>query len=272
MQTFDASPAWVLGSLWRHRILIWELAKRDVLGRYKGAILGVLWSLFYPVMMITIYTFVFSDVFKLRWAGGGDSRTLFATMVFAGLIVHGLFAECLTQGPTVIVRNPTFVKKIIFPLEILPWVTVLSALFHTVVGAAVLCVFILITQGQLSVQALWLPVVFLPLVLMSVGLSWFLASLGVYLRDVAQITSAFSMVLFFLSPVLYPASALPERLQPLFALNPLTPAIEQVRRILVAGEPLLWSTWLVQLGTGFLVAWLGLLWFQKMREIFADVL
>lgn len=272
MQPFRATPSWVLGSLWKHRILVWELAKRDVIGRYKGAALGILWSLFYPVMMIAIYTFVFSDVFKLRWAGGSDSKTLFATMVFAGLIVHGLFAECLTQGPTVIVRNPTFVKKIIFPLEILPWVTVLAALFHTVVGAIVLCLFILITQGQLSTQAFWLPVLFLPLVLMSVGICWFLASVGVYLRDVAQITSAFSTVLLFLSPVLYPASALPERLQPLFALNPLTPAIEQARRILVLGEPLEWGTWLVQLGAGFLVAWLGLVWFQKMREIFADVL
>lgn len=272
MQAFDASPAWVLGSLWKHRVLVWELAKRDVVSRYKGAALGILWSLFYPVMMITIYTFVFSDVFKLRWAGGGDSKTLFATMVFAGLIVHGLFAECLTQGPAVIVRNPTFVKKIIFPLEILPWVTVLAALFHTAVGAIVLCLFILITQGQLSAQALWLPVLFLPLVLMAIGLCWFLASLGVYLRDVAQITSALSMVLLFLSPVLYPASALPERLQPLFALNPLTPAIEQVRRVLVLGEPMLWNAWLIQLGVGLVIAWLGLLWFQKMREIFADVL
>ena len=272
MQTFSASPAWVLGSLWRHRILILELVKRDVIGRYKGAALGVLWALFYPVMMIAIYTFVFSDVFRLRWAGGPESKTLFATMVFSGLIVHGLFAECLVQGPTVIVRNPTFVKKIIFPLEILPWVTVLSALFHTIVGTIVLCLFILVTQGQVSVQALWLPVLFLPLLLMAVGLCWFLASVGVYLRDVAQITSALSMVLLFMSPVLYPASALPERLRPLFDLNPLTPAIEQTRRILVLGEPLAWSTWLIQLGAGFVVAWLGLLWFQKIREIFADVL
>jgi homopolymeric O-antigen transport system permease protein len=224
------------------------------------------------VMMIAIYTFVFSDVFKLRWAGASDSKTLFATMVFAGLIVHGLFAECLVQGPTVITRNPTFVKKIIFPLEILPWVTVLAALFHTAVGTAVLCAFILVTKGQISPNVLWVPLVFLPLVLMAVGLSWFLASAGVYFRDVAQVTSAVSMVLLFLSPVLYPASALPERLQPLFALNPLTPAIEQVRRVLVLGEPLLWTSWITQLAIGFLVAWLGLSWFQKMREIFSDVL
>lgn len=261
------------GALWRHRELFWRLTVREVAGRYRGSVLGWGWSLLTPLLMLAVYTFVFSTVFKARW---GDLEQLgplgFAINLFAGLIVFNVFAETANQAPTLIAANSNLVTKVIFPLEILPAVTVAAALFHALTSLAVLIVFELLSGAGTPATLLWLPLVWLPLLSGCLALGWLLAALGVFLRDLRQISGVAVNLLMFLSAVFYPLSALPPRWQPLLQLNPLVLAIEQTRRIAVSGEsPSI--TYLVggSLAT-LLAAELALRAFQKARRGFADVL
>ncbi|QKF49952.1 ABC transporter permease [Pseudomonas graminis] len=272
MQTFSPTPKELIASVWRHRALITAMVKREVIGRYKGSMLGMLWSLFNPIVMLAIYTFVFSVVFKARWSVDSTSKTEFALMLFAGLMIFGLFSECLTRAPSLILNNSNYVKKVVFPLEILPWVTLGSALFHFVVSLTVWLVAYMFLFGTPHLTGLYLPVVVLPLMMLSMGLGWFLASLGVFLRDVGQIVGVLTSVLMFMSPIFYPASALPESYRGYLMLNPLTPIIEDVRRVLFMGTPPEVDQLLISYGISIIVFWLGFAWFQKSRKGFADVL
>lgn len=258
-------------SAWQRRELLRDLVWRDVSGRYKGSLIGVLWSLVTPILMLGVYTFVFNVIFKVRW-GGLDSRSAFALNVFVGMIAHGLLAECLNRAPTLIVSNVNFVKKVVFPLEILSWMSLGSATFHATVSLGVLLVFAFFVNGGVSWSFLSVILVLLPIFLWALGVSWFLASLGVFLRDVAQLTGLLSTLLLFLSPVFYPASALPRAYGMLLYLNPLTFVIEQMRRVLIEG---LWPDWaglLGAIGIGWCAAMAGYYWFEKTRKGFADVL
>lgn len=273
MQHFRTSPREMAASLWRNRNLVIALAKREVMGRYRGSVMGVTWSLFNPILMLLVYTFVFSVVFKARWdVGGDDSKATFAIMLFVGMLVHGLFAECLNRAPSLILSNVNFVKKVIFPLEILPWVAMGSALFHAAVSLVVLLLAQLIMTHQLVWTALLFPCVLVPLVFVAMGFAWFLAGLGVYVRDIGQITGMFTTVLLFLSPVFYPISALPERYQTWLHVNPLTFIIEEGRNTLIYGRVPDIEEWGVRLVGGMVIAWCGFVWFQKTRKGFADVL
>lgn len=273
MQQFSTSPKEIAASFWRNRELILALAKRDVVGRYRGSVMGVTWSLFNPILMLLVYTFVFSVVFKARWdIGGDDSKVAFAIMLFVGMLVHGLFAECLNRAPGLILSNVNFVKKVIFPLEILPWVAMGSALFHAAGSLVVLLLAQLIMTHQLMWTVLLFPWVLVPLVFMAMGFAWFLAGLGVYVRDIGQITGMFTTVLLFLSPVFYPINALPERYQKWLHVNPLTFIIEESRNTLIYGKVPDIEEWGVRLVGGMVIAWCGFVWFQKTRKGFADVL
>lgn len=272
MRQFPATPVEMFTSLWRNRELILASAKREIVGRYRGSVLGLLWSFFNPIFMLAVYTFVFSVVFKARWSVGSESKTEFALVLFAGLIVFNLFAECINRAPALILANPNYVKKVVFPLETLTFVSLLSALYHALISLSVWLAAYVILFGVPHASALYLPFVVMPFALFILGLSWILASLGVYLRDVSQFIGVITSVLMFLSPIFYPISALPESYQHLLYLNPLTPVIEMVRDVLYWGKMpdflLLALYWLV---TG-IIAWLGFAWFQKTRKGFADVL
>ncbi len=272
MRDFSVSPREIAASLWRNRGLAVALTKREVVGRYRGSFMGILWSFFNPVFMLAVYTFVFSVVFKARWSGGSESRTEFALVLFAGMIVFGLFSECINRAPGLILANANYVKKVVFPLEILPFVSLGAAAFHLLVSVGVWLLFYLIFFGVPHLTVLLLPIVLLPLVLFTLGLSWMLASLGVYLRDVGQIVGVFTTALLFLSPIFYPMTALPAEYQTLLHLNPLTPVIEQTRQVLVWGKLPDLGFWAVAMIAGVAVAWLGFAWFQKTRKGFADVL
>ena len=259
--------------MWRHRDLIRQLARREVLGRYQGSVLGLAWSFLNPLLMLAVYTFVFSVVFKARWNHAGEeSRADFAIVLFTGMIVYGIFSECVNRAPGLIVTNPSFVKKVVFPLEVLPVVTLGAALFHALIGFVVLAGAILVFRDGVPVTAVALPVVLLPLLAGTLGLSWILASLGVFLRDVSVTVSIFTTVLMFLSPIFYPISALPAAYQGIVAANPIAFVIEQARRVLVWGQWPDWGLLGLQLCMGLLVAWVGFWWFQKTRKGFADVL
>ncbi|PZA09401.1 ABC transporter permease [Rhodopseudomonas palustris] len=252
--------------------LLWELTKRDFVQRYKGSVFGVAWSLFTPLLMLAIYTFVFSVAFKARWGTADDGKIGFAIVLFSGLIVHGLFAECLTRAPSLITANPNYVKKVVFPLEILPLVTMGSALGNFAVSLAVLLVFCLLSGTPLHATGLLLPVLLLPLLLTILGLSWMLASLGVYLRDFAQLIGMVTTIALFLSPIFYPITALPPLFQSLLVLNPITLPVITLRSALLWGDSINWLAWTISLIAGAAIFYFGFVWFQKTRRGFADVL
>ncbi len=261
------------GQIWPHRHLIWQLTRREVIGRYRGSFLGLFWSFFNPLLMLAIYTFVFSVVFQARWGGGAQTgRMEFALILFAGLIVFNLFAEIVSRAPGLIVGHPDYVKKVVFPLQILPVVAAGSALFHALVSLAVLLLAYLLFHFSLPWTVLLLPLVLLPLLILTVGLAWFLASLGVFLRDVAQAIGLLTTALLFLSPIFFPAAALPEAIRPYLFLNPLALIIEQTREVLIWGRMPDWGGLALYALVSFGVAGAGLLWFEKTRKGFADVL
>jgi lipopolysaccharide transport system permease protein len=260
-------------SLWRNRRLISQMTRRDVMGRYRGSVMGLAWSFFNPVLMLIVYTFVFSVVFKARWSvGGEESKAGFAIVLFVGMIVHGIFAECVNRAPGLILSNVNYVKKVVFPLEILPWVALGSALFYGLVSVIVLMLAQLVVNQSFPWTSVLFPLVFLPLIFASMGFSWFLAALGVFVRDTGQVTGIFTTVLLFLSPVFYPVSALPEEYRGLLQLNPLTLIIEESRKVLVFGSLPDWPSLGVALLAGLAIAAAGFWWFQKTRKGFADVL
>lgn len=269
---YPATPSAMLGSLIRHRELLWDLVKRDFIGRYKGSMLGVVWSLFNPLFMLAIYTIVFSVAFKARWGAGEESKVAFAIVLFSGMIVHSFFAECLNRAPGLITSHANYVKKVVFPLEILPWMALLSALLHFLVSFGVLLVFCLLAGVAVHIGALLIPIVLIPLILMMLGLSWIFASLGVYLRDLAQVMGMVTTVALFLAPVFYPIESLPETYQALLAWNPITLPIIQLRDLMLWDKPLQWGEWAISLAIGASVSFIGYWWFQKSRRGFADVL
>ncbi|MCP3671474.1 MAG: ABC transporter permease [Gammaproteobacteria bacterium] len=271
MELFSASPKEMVKSIIRNRSLIYQMSKREVVGRYKGSVMGLLWSFFNPVLMLLVYTFIFGMVFKARWPGVTNNME-FAGILFAGLIIYSLFAECVSRAPTLIVSNVNYVKKVIFPLEILPLIALGNSLFHACVSVAILLLLMLILSGGLQWTALFFPLIILPLLLLTMGVSWVLASLGVYSRDLGQVISFVVTAMLFLSPIFFPASAFPESYSVLFYLNPLTFIIEQFRDVLLWGALPNWQGLGVYIIVSSFVAWLGFAWFQKIRKGFSDVL
>jgi lipopolysaccharide transport system permease protein len=260
-------------ALWQHRELWWRLTEREVLGRYRGSLLGVAWSFLNPLAMLAVYTFIFSQVFKARWGSLDTTGPLgFAINLFAGLIVFNLFSECVNRAPGLILANPNYVKKVIFPLEILGCVTVGSACFHALTSLGVLTAFELIGLRRLPYTFLWLPVVWLPLLLGCLALTWLLAALGVFIRDVGQLITLAVSMLMFLSPIFFPISALPTRWQPLLALNPLATVIEQTRRVLVEGQPPGLGYLVVAPLLTIVICELAFRSFEKAKRAFADVI
>lgn len=267
------SPMDLLAGLWRNRQLIWQMARREVVGRYHGSVMGLAWSFFNPVLTLMVYTFVFSIVFKARWGTGGDeSKTQFAVVLFVGMIVNGLFAEVVNRAPALILSNVNYVKKVVFPLEILPAVSICAALFHSLISLGVLLIVFAIFNGYLHWTAVLIPLVLLPLAVLTLGLAWMLASLGVFLRDVGQTINIVTMVMMFLSPVFYPITAVPKEFRPFIMVNPLTFIIEQARQVLIWGHLPNWVGLGIYTFTAAIIAWFGYAWFQKTRKGFADVL
>ncbi len=266
------NPVQMIRSLLVNRQLIVQMTKREVAGRYQGSILGLAWSFFNPLFMLAVYTFVFSVVFQARWGIGSDSKTEFALILFGGLIIFNLFADCISRAPTLIMANTNYVKKVVFPLEILPWVVLGSALFHGAISLLVWLAAYVAFFGMPHLTVLYLPLIILPFRLFIMGVSWTLASLGVYLRDVSQFIGILITVMMFLSPIFYPVTALPEAYRHFLYVNPLTSVIEQTRAVLFWGKAPNFSMLGIFLVVGATIAWLGFAWFQKTRKGFADVL
>ncbi len=250
-----------------------ELVVRDLAERFTGTYLGWFWVLLPQVLTLLIFAFVFGVVFQARWGQDyGDGFARFAVILFAGLALFNFVAECLTRGPRLILDRPNLVKQVVFPLELLPVVAVLSATVTLIVSMMVLVLGALLVGMPVHATTLALPLVLVPLIAAGCGIIWFLAATGVYIRDVAQATTPLSQVLLFLSPIFYPLSALPEQYQPWFYLNPLTIVVQWTRGLVFEGAlPMGWqllSYWLV----AGCIALGGLLWFARLRKGFADVM
>lgn len=252
--------------------LLSQLSRRDIASRYQGSAVGLLWAFFAPVLMLLVYTFVFGYVFKARWMGAETDRSFFALNLFAGMLVHGFLAECVIRSPGLLQQHSNFVKRIVFPLWLLPLVPLASAFFHTCISFLVLLLAHLVIVQSPHWQLLALPVLVVPFVLFLMGLVWMLSALGVYLRDLSQIIPIMVTVLMFMSPVFYPAEALPEKIRPVMYMNPLTPAIETLRAVLFEGRLPSLTGYSVALVVSILFAALGLIIFNRLKVGFSDVL
>ncbi len=273
MHTHSAGPAGLLSSLARHSSLIYQLAKREVIARYRGSLAGVAWSFFTPLLMLAVYTLVFSSIFKVRWgAGAAQSTGEFALILFVGLMLHGFFADCINRAPALVLSNVSYVKKVVFPLEILPWVSVASALFHLAISVIVLLVVQFAMVQYLPWTALMLPFLLVPFLLMTVAFTYLFSAIGVYLRDIGQLTVMITTVLFFLSPIVYPTSSLPEQFRSWIAFSPITYPVEQARKILIFGEMPELSGWFLSMAVALTLLTFSFYVYQKMRRGFADVL
>lgn len=251
--------------------LIRQLARREVLERYRGSVFGLLWSFFNPLLMLLVYLFVFSFVFKMRWQGAAG-HAQFGTVMFAGLILHALLGECITRAPGLIVGNTQFVKKVVFPLEVLPVVSVVTALFHFLVSMVILVIAHLLAAHVIHWTIVLVPVVVLPIALMGLGLSYMISSTTVFIRDLSQIMGVLVTVMLFLSPIFYPLEAVPELVRPLIYLNPLTVPITEFRNLVIWGRmPDMVSMTLYTL-VALAVFYAGWWWFERTKRVFADVL
>lgn len=261
-----------LAALVEHRSLTLELAKRDVLGRYRGASFGLFWSLISPFLMLMIYTFAFGTVMGNRWPQVESGNTSFAIILFAALIVHGFFSEVLNKSPTLITANPNFVKRVIFPIDILPWPLVLSALFHAGTTLLVFLVLRLVMDGQLAWTTVFFPLVLLPLLVLCLAMAWFLSALGVYVRDITQVTPLLSLAMLFLSTAMMPLETVPESYRWVFEYNPLSFIIDQARAVLLWRQLPDWLGLGRYLAVAVVLAYAARYFFASVRRGFADVL
>ncbi|GAB4493260.1 MAG: ABC transporter permease [Anaerolineales bacterium] len=271
--TYSTSPLSIFQSLRRNGPLIYDMTRREIKKKYQGTFLGLAWSFISPLLMLAVYTFIFAVVFKSRWGeSGNESRTDFAITVFAGLIVFGIFSDLLNQAPALVIGNANYVKRVIFPLEILSIISAGSTLFNAATSTLVLLLMQLLLRGDVPLTVIFFPLIALPAALLGLGASWFFSALGVYIRDVGQLLGFLTSILFFTSAIFFPVSALPENYQRFIRLNPLVLIIEQSRNVLVYGNLPDWSIVLLLLLISSLAAWIGYWWFQKTRKGFADVL
>lgn len=268
------SPLGLFVSLWDNRGITRQFAWREILGRYRGSYLGLVWAFLVPFATVAIFSFVFGTVFGARWSAIGldGDRSSFAVPMFAGLLVHMFVAECATRAPGLIVGNANFVKRVVFPLETLCSASVLAALFHVAIGLVVLLVWGLFVGMTPSWYLLWLPLIWLPLIAFALGLSLLLAALGVFLRDIGQVMGLAMTGLMFLAPIMYPLEAIPEQYVWLMYLNPLTPFVEMTRDAAILGRAPDYIEFVLALAISAGVLLAGSWFFARARRAFADVI
>lgn len=267
------TPVTMITSLVRNRVIVDQIARRDVVARYKGSYLGVVWSLITPLMMLAVYAFVFSVIFQSRWGTSADqSKVDFALTLFCGLITYNVFAETVSRAPTLITDNPGYVKKVVFPLETLPVAALFTALVNGAASLVILLLAWVAIHHSLS-STIWLfPLMLLPIAILTLGVAWFLASLGVFIPDIAHPVGVLVQILLFMSGIFFPLAALPPTFQTLLKLNPLVTMIENVRRTLIWGWQPNWNWWAIGMVGSIVVLQLSYYWFMRSRKAFADVI
>jgi lipopolysaccharide transport system permease protein len=267
------NPVRIVAHLWKYRDLIRQLTWREVVGRYKGSFIGLGWSFIQPLVMLCVYTFVFSVIFKARWGvEAGEGKAAFALALFMGLITFSIFSEVANSAPSLVLGNANYVKKVVFPLEILPLVRLFSALINAVFSLGVLFAGILIINHFIHWTALLLPLIWLPMLMFTLGCGYFLASLGVFVRDIGTVIGVLTTMLFFLTPIFYPISAVPEAFRIVFRINPIAIFVEDARRVVLWGLSPDWPWFFFGMALSGTVLIFGFVWFMKSKKAFADVI
>ncbi len=256
-----------------HRQLIYQMTKREITSRYRGSALGMLWSFINPLLMLIVYTFVFSVVFKAKWPGTvEESKSQFAIILFAGMIVHAFYCEVLNLSSNTIVGNSNYVKKVVFPLEVLTLITTFAALFNMFISTLVLFAINLILGDSIHWTILLTPVVVLPLFILTIGSGWLVSALGVYIRDISQFMGVLTSLLLFLSPVFFSLNSLPAEFRGIIELNPLTFIIEQFRKVFIFGELPDFIGLIEYAFFSLIFTLISYKLFNKLRKGFADVI
>ena len=268
------NPVQLMRSIWKHKFLIEQMVKRDLSQRFRGSFLGMLWTIINPLFMLLIYTFVFSIIFKARWRPGTEDIPMgeFALILFAGLIPYNFFSEVIGRSSTIITQNPNYVKKVVFPLEILVIVSLGTAFITSLINLGILLISSLILLGKIAPTAIFIPLAYLPLFLLTLGLGWFLSSFGVYVRDTAQVVALVLQVLFFATPIFYSDTSVPENIRIFMSLNPLTMIVTNFRNLLLWNDFFALKSWLLWVAISGGLSILGYTWFMATRRGFADVL
>jgi lipopolysaccharide transport system permease protein len=268
------SPVYLAATLLAQRGLLVQFVQRELLARNRGSSLGIFWTLLQPLLMLCVYTFVFAVVWKARWGSDeNESNVIFASSVFCGLIVFDIFGSTVGAAPTLIINNANFVKKVIFPLELLPLAQLGAALCTSLISIIILVSGNAIFGTGLWMTVLLLPLILLPVIMFSAGVAWIISALGVFLRDLKQIVAGLLLpVLFFVTPVFYPSSRVPEAFAWILAVNPLAPMVENVRRVTLQGVGPDWPGFFATLLIGYVTFQAGYAFFAKSKRGFADVI
>lgn len=265
-------PFKIMSSVFYHRKLIIQLSKKEIKAKYKGSYLGFLWSLITPIIMLLIYTLVFGVIFQSKWDIEVNNTHYFAMVLFIGLTTFNIFSEVIVGSVNIISNNVNYVKKVIFPLEILPIVVLCTSLFQNSINFLIIIAFSFLFLDIFSISILILPFYMLPFLLSIIGISWIISSVGVYIKDLNQVIGSLISGLLFLSPVFYPLEAIPDKFKPYFDLNPLTIIISDVRRIVLFGEIPSVLSWCGALIISVLILSLGYKFFNSVKRGFSDVL
>lgn len=268
-----ANPVAMARNLWRHRELIWQFTRRQVMQRYKGSYMGLLWSFITPLALLLVYTCAFSVILKVSWGKGEvpGGHINYAIMLFAGFVAFNVFSESILSAPHLIVNNPNLVKRVVFPMETLPVDAVGAAFVNSLFGLVILLIGVIAVQGYIPWTIIFLPLIYLPLLLLSAGFTWFFTSLGVFIRDVGHLLAVLIQMLFFLTPIIYPLSSVPESIRFLLYLNPLSFIVNHFRRVIIFGQMPDWGQYSLLTLLAGLVCVLGYIWFMKSKKTFADV-
>lgn len=262
----------MIKTLYKNNYLLRQLVKKDIQQRYQGSVLGMLWSFIVPLLMLVIYTFVFSEVFQAKWDINTDDKYQFALVLFCGLTAFNMVGEVMNRSTVLIASNTNYVKKVIFPLEILPVVTVFSALFNAVIGFMILIVAQLVIYHTVSVTIYMVLFALIPLIILCTGLGLLISAISVYLKDVNNFVSVLVTVLMYMSPVFFPLTSVPENFKFVCEVNPLTYIIENFRNVVLYGRSLDWKFYGISCIVAVVVYLLGKVVFMRAKEGFADVL
>jgi lipopolysaccharide transport system permease protein len=266
------NPFSTIGGIWKYRDLLNQLVGRNVEIRYKGTMMGFIWMLVTPLVMLAVYTFVFGVIFKARWVGFGDSKAAFSLILFCGMTVFNVFSESVNGSVGIVTGNPNYVKKVVFPLELLPVSAVFSACFFGLIWTGILLAGIVLFLHKFCLAAVCLPLIVIPLILLSCGIAWFVASLGVFFRDLALVVGIILQIWYFMTPIFYSEEMIPETIRPILNFNPLSPIVHSVRQALMYNQWPDWHTLGVVTFLSVIVFQLGYFWFMKTKRGFADVL
>ena len=267
-----SSLLFLIKSLIKNRELIIQLSNKEITSNYRGSFLGLGWSFLNPIIMLSIYTFIFSVIFEAKWGIDTNNKTEFALILFSGIIVHSLFCEILNSSPYLLSSNQNFVKKIVFPLEILPVVKFNASLFNSIISIFILLIGCFISSGNLNWKVAFFPITLFPIIPLTIGTGWLFSSLGVYIKDIGQFTGILTTLLMFLCPIFYPLSAVPIFWQKFMYINPLTLIVQEFRSVIIYSNFPNFKYLALHFLISLFYSIICFSWFQKSRKGFPDTL